>query len=84
MEVFRHGDTILPETPSDWAELLGEPLIEADVDDLMPQQLEFGFFKRQNLKVPADTEWRSWAEGQREMYGVIFGTDCSEDLEDLE
>jgi len=81
MSVFRHGDIILPEIPSDWAEQLEEPLLESDSDDSMPQQLEFGFFKKLSSKVPVDVAWRSWEEGRRKIFEIMFGPDPSEDLE---
>ncbi|MBN2096713.1 hypothetical protein JW752_04975 [Candidatus Peregrinibacteria bacterium] len=46
MRVFRHGDIILPEVPSDWADLLTKSDLDSDMSKKMKPQLEFDFMRR--------------------------------------
>ncbi|MBU1017685.1 hypothetical protein KKA33_01510 [Patescibacteria group bacterium] len=56
MKVFCHDDTILPETPSDWDELIEEPLSKADVKEFGLAQLEFGFIRQMRSRIVRATQ----------------------------
>ncbi len=78
MKVFRHGDTISSEIPSDWAEQLGEPLSEADIALIVRNQLEFSFLKEiRNLRVSDRAEQCSWEDIMRK----VSSLDPSEEAE---
>lgn len=68
MPIFRHGDIISSEIPSNWAELLGESNTELEMT--AKPQLEFDFMK----KTPEGIiQLRNGAERFEEEVSVIIG-----------
>ncbi len=68
MRVFRCGDIILPDTPENWADLVGSSAPDSGMAKNMKPQLEFDFMKR---SFEDGVQYRNGAERFKETAEII-------------